>query len=41
MAGGIVLAPNENITMVDSIGKRLSRSYVQDSDSMWFQWLAY
>jgi hypothetical protein len=33
--------PNENITMVDSSGKHLSRSYVQDSDSMWFQWLAY
>jgi Peptidase A4 family len=31
---------NENITMIQGITP-LSKSYLQDSDSLWFQWLAY
>jgi Peptidase A4 family len=31
---------NENITMVQGT-KPLSKSYVQDAQSLWFQWLAY
>jgi len=31
---------NENITMIDG-SAHLSEAYEQDSDSMWFQWLAY
>ncbi len=32
---------NQNITMVNSSGKHLSRVYEEDGESMWFQWLAY
>ena len=32
---------NENITMVGETGTKLSDAYEQDSDSMWFEWLAY
>jgi hypothetical protein len=32
---------NQNITMVDSGGTKLSKAYEQDGDSMWFEWLAY
>jgi hypothetical protein len=32
---------NQNITMVDSNNTKLSKAYEQDSDSMWFEWLAY
>jgi hypothetical protein len=31
---------NENITMIEG-STPLSKSFVQDSDSLWFQWLAY
>ena len=31
---------NENITMVNG-SDHLSEAYEQDSDSMWFKWLAY
>jgi hypothetical protein len=33
--------PNQNITMIETNGKHLSKAYEQDSESMWFQWLAY
>jgi Peptidase A4 family len=32
---------NQNITMEDTNGTSLSQAYEQDTDSMWFQWLAY
>jgi hypothetical protein len=32
---------NQNITMVNPSGKALSEAYEQDSDSLWFEWLAY
>jgi hypothetical protein len=38
---GYLSEANQDITMVDPAGKKLSKAYEQDSDSLWFEWLAY
>ena len=38
---GYLSEANQNITMVDPNGKKLSEAVEQDTDSLWFEWLAY